>query len=98
MIKHVVMWKLSPGVEPGDPRLAQAATDLAALVGVVPGLLDLSFGADLSRQDASWDMALSSTHESAQALGAYQAHPAHLAVIELLQGVFAERAVVDFQG
>lgn len=97
MIKHIVMWKLKDGVAPADARLAQAAADLGALVGVVPGLRDLEFGTDFSGLAFSWDVALTSSFDSREDLANYQVHPDHVAIAAVLGELFADKALVDFE-
>lgn len=97
MIKHLVMWKLKPGIEMDDPRVKAAAAALLGLRDIVPGLIDLEFGVDLSRKGFSFDMGLTSTLESREALEGYQVHPAHVAAAGLVVEIAAEKALVDFE-
>lgn len=97
MIKHIVMWKLKPGIELDDPRIEEAAAALRALKGVVPGLVDLHFGVDFSHKGFSYDMGLTSTLESREALEGYQVHPAHVAAAGLIVELTADKALVDFE-
>ena len=97
MIKHLVMWKLQPGIELDDPRVEEAAAALRALKGVVPGLIDIHFGTDFSRKGFSYDLGLTSTLENREALDGYQVHPAHMAAAGLIVAITAEKALVDFE-
>ena len=57
----------------------------------------LDVEADLGHVAGHWDAALVSEHPDAEALAAYQAHPAHREVVEWLNTVVADRAVVDYE-
>jgi len=95
MIKHVVMWKFkSDVVESGKLEMKR---QLEALKGVVPTLLDISVGLDISRKDRSWDIVLYSEFESMEDLKAYAAHPQHLKVVEFVKTVVSEGAAVDYE-
>jgi hypothetical protein len=79
--------------DPADARATKAR--LEALVGVVPELLSLQVDLDVLRSEASWDLALVSTHADLDGLSAYQAHPAHAAFLEWLRPRLSARASVD---
>ena len=99
MIRHIVLFTMK-----GDDDAERAVSSerlraaLEPLVGVVPGLRSLRVDADTSGIEGHWHTALVSEHDSWEALAEYQAHPAHVAVIE---GVAAEvvtgRAAVDHE-
>lgn len=90
MIRHVVMMRF---VDPADA--AEAKRLLEDLVGVVPELLSLQVDLDVLRSEASWDLALVSTHADLDALQAYRVHPAHAAFLEWLGPRISARASVD---
>jgi quinol monooxygenase YgiN len=95
MIKHVVMWKL---YEENKATNAQIIKEkLEALVGVIPGLLEVEVGIDFNKSDAAFDVVLYSVLESRAALEAYQIHPAHQAVVPVVKAVSSQRAVVDYE-
>ncbi len=99
MVKHIVFWTLAETAlgRTAEENAAEMKARLEALVGVVPGLLRLEVGTDLLRTDASADIALYAELEDRDALAAYQAHPAHVAVGELVRAVTTSRAVVDYE-
>jgi hypothetical protein len=90
VIRHVVLMRFA---EPAHAPEAKARLD--ALLGVVPELLSLQVDLDVLRTDASWDLALVSTHDDLEALQAYQADPAHVEVIQWLRPLLVDRASVD---
>ena len=96
MIKHIVMWKVK-GTTPEEKREGvrriQAAFD--GVVGVIPGLLALEVGADVSRIEYACDVVLYSEFESRQALDSYATHPEHLRIKRDLADVRIARHQVD---
>lgn len=97
MIKHIVMWNVkgSTPEERGESlRRIHAAFD--GLVGVIPGLIALEVGADVSRVDDACDVVLYTEFESREALDAYSTHPDHLRIKGELAGVRIARRQVDY--
>lgn len=99
MVKHIVFWKLREQAQ--GRAAAQNAVllkeRLEALRGEVPGLIHLEVGMDISRTDASADVALYSEFEDMAALEVYQAHPAHQTVVAFANEVREDRLVVDYE-
>ncbi len=95
MIKHVVSWKKQPGATEDD--LLKIKTALEGLQGRIEGLLHIEVGLDISNGEGSADLVLYSEFSDLDALAAYQAHPAHRAVIPLVQQHCCERRVVDYR-
>ncbi|MNL00174.1 Stress responsive A/B Barrel Domain protein [compost metagenome] len=97
MIKHVVMWKVS-----GDTPEARRATrekvrqQFEGLRSLIPGLLALEVGLDMSGVDYACDVVLYTEFESPQALAAYAEHPEHLRVRRELEGLRVARHQVDY--
>lgn len=95
MIRHVVVWKLKPGIDRAA-ALEEIRVALEGLVGVVPGLQSLVVRADTG-VDGNWDAVLLSEHDSVDAVAAYQAHPAHIAAAAVPRQYAEQRVVVDFE-
>ena len=96
MVKHIILWKLKD--EYNTPEIKQnMKTGLEALVGVVPGLLEMKIEiAPLPKSNA--DVLLYSVLESEEALQNYAAHPAHVkAANELLRPFADSRMCMDFE-
>lgn len=96
-IRHVVAWKLS--TEDASLRTQQAArisSELLALRGVVPSILDLSIGPDVVGE-GNWDVAIVADFADKAGLQDYIDHPAHQAVVAYVRSVVASRAAVDFE-
>lgn len=99
MLKHVVMWRLKDEAEGADraTNARRVKTALESLRGRIPGLVHLEVGIDVERSSAAYDVVLVSEFEGAAALAAYQVHPDHVKVAELIGRVRSERAVVDYE-
>lgn len=98
MVKHIVCFKLKDHAE-GAPRAENARmlkTRIEAMRGVIPGMLELEVGLNFEPSDAAYDLVLYSVFETRAALAAYQSHPAHLAVVDVLRRVRDARVVVDY--
>lgn len=97
MIKHVVMWRVS-----GNTPEAQLATrekvrqQFEGLRSLIPGLLTLEVGLDVSGVDYACDVVLYTEFDSPQALAAYADHPEHLRVRRELEGLRVARFQVDY--
>lgn len=97
MVKHIVMWNVK-----GQTLLERrvAALDIKhrfeRLKGVVPGLLYLEVGIDISGVDYACDMVLYTEFDSEASLKAYATHPDHLAIRQELGDVRIARYQVDY--
>ena len=98
MIKHIVMWKLKDHAEDNDKQgnAALVKEKLEAMVGLVPGMLNLEVGIDLGLDASEFDVVLYSEFEDEAALAAYQAHPDHKAVFPFIGAVRESRCAVDY--
>jgi len=93
MITHMVFWKLQ---EEGKTENAlRIKESLEALVGVVPGLLEMRVGTNLN--GGEYDLALCSRFADMATLHSYETHPEHLKVRAFVQQVRVARAAVDFE-
>ncbi len=95
MIKHIVMWTFKDGVAEADKL--EMKRQLEALKGVVPTLVEIEVGMDVSCKEASMDMVLYSAFRSAEDLQAYAVHPEHLKVVGFVKPLVCARAVVDYE-
>ena len=93
MITHMVFWKLQEENKAENARHIKKS--LEALVGVVPGLLEMRVGANLN--GGEYDLALCSRFADMAALHGYETHPAHLQVRAFVKQVRIARASVDFE-
>ena len=99
MIRHIVAWRLKDAaLGTGKAENARLMKDkLEALRGRIPGLLRLEVGRDFSATDNSADVVLVADFDSREALAAYQAHPAHQAVVAFVSQIAAERRLIDYE-
>ncbi len=95
MVKHVILWKLKE--EHNTPAVKQAIKQqLEALVGVVPGLLEMKIETE-ALPSSNADIMLYSVLESEEALKGYATHPAHVHVADTYVRPFtATRMCLDF--
>jgi quinol monooxygenase YgiN len=98
VIRHIVAFRLSaPDPHQREADLAGMRERLEPLAHSVPGVLDLRVHGDLGLVDSHWHAVLVSAHPDNAALETYQGHPEHLAAVEWVNTVVADRAVVDFE-
>lgn len=75
MIRHVVLFKFKPGTSPEG--IAEWAAGVDGMRGKIPGLLNMSHGADVLGAARSFDYAIVADFESLGAIGVYDTHPLH---------------------
>jgi quinol monooxygenase YgiN len=95
MIKHIVMWRLRES----DSRAVDAETIkslLEGLAGKIPGLLKIEVGVNFIEDANASDVVLYSEFVDRAALGAYQSHPLHLAVVPEVKARAIERRSADY--
>ena len=99
MVKHVILWNLKDecSVEEKARIKADIKESLEALVGKIPGLVDIRVNTNgLSSSTA--DLMLDSTFENAEALKGYSVHPEHVAVADgKVRPFTATRACLDYE-
>ena len=93
MITHMVFWKLREEGKAENTR--HIKENLEALVGAIPGLLEMRVGPNLG--GGEYDLALCSRFADMAALHGYESHPEHLKVRAFVQQVVVGRAAVDFE-
>ena len=99
MIKHIVFWKLEERAD-GSGRAEDVdnlRTEVEALRELIPFVVEIELGENENDSEAAWDLALYSEFDSWEDLEAYQVHPAHERVAEMVSGLQVDRAVVDFE-
>ena len=99
MIKHIVFWKFA---EAADGRskaenIEAVEKNLLALQICVPELRKIEVGRDFNGSPAAYDLALYTEFRSRDDLRAYQDHPEHGKVKDLVAAVTTDRAVVDYE-
>ena len=83
MVKHVILWQLKDEYTAEEKAniKAEIKAGLEALVGVVPGLKELTIHPE-PLETSNADLMLDSTLESFEALKGYAVHPDHVAVAD----------------
>ena len=95
MVKHIILWTLKEEFNT-DAIKQDMKKSLEALVGVVPGLLELSVQIE-KLPSSNADVMLYSVLESEEALKGYAVHPAHVEAADTKVRPFtATRACIDF--
>lgn len=96
MVKHIILWKLKE--EHNNDTVKQGIkTGLEGLMGVIPGLVEISV--QIEKLDTSTvDVMLYSVFESAEALAGYSKHPEHVKVADtFVRPYTAVRSCIDFE-
>lgn len=97
MIKHIVMWDLAGETPEQNRQACQHVKELfEGLAGLIPGLLKIEVGVDISRIDYACDVVLYSEFDTREALAAYADHPEHRRVREALGNLRVARHQVDY--
>ena len=100
MIKHVILWTLNPELSDSEKNEVKKniKSGLEGLVGVVPGLIELTVHIDGRLASSNADLMLDSTLESEEALKGYACHPAHVAAAnEKVRPYTVQRSCLDFE-
>ena len=99
MVKHVILWNLKDeyNAEEKARIKAEIKESLEALVGKIPGLLEMHITME-GLPSSTADLMLDSTSESAEALKGYYTHPEHVAVADgKVRPFTATRACLDYE-
>ncbi|MDD6772858.1 MAG: Dabb family protein [Bacteroidales bacterium] len=100
MVKHIILWTLKSELSESEKESVKAGIKegLEALVGKVPGLVDVTVHIDGRLASSNADVMLDSTLESEEALKAYAVHPAHVEVANTrVRPYTAVRSCLDFE-
>ncbi|MCI8508338.1 MAG: Dabb family protein [Lachnospiraceae bacterium] len=99
MVKHVILWQLKEDLtkqEKYDVK-KKMKEHLEALVGVVPGLINLKIVTE-GMESSNADVMLDSRLESAEALKGYQVHPEHVKTADTYVRPYAAvRLCMDYE-
>lgn len=98
MVKHLVMWRLRESQRAAQLATASPlATIVASLREHVAGLHELEIGLSKSNGDDGVHLVLYSVFESWDALRAYEVHPLHEHLKDLIGPLRSERRVADYE-
>lgn len=99
MIKHIVAWRFKAealGSSKAE-NLVRAKSALEALRSTVPSVRHLEVGLDVGVDHNAWDIVLYSEFDDRDGLLAYQVHPEHMKVAQLIGEMRESRAAVDYE-
>ncbi len=96
MVKHIILWELKE--EFNNEKVKKSIkTSLEQLLGVVPGLLEISVQTECL-ETSNADVMLYSVLESKEALEGYATHPAHVKAADTFVRPFTQtRSCIDFE-
>ena len=99
MIKHIILWRFKDFAEGSTKQenVMKVKAMLEDMRGKIPGLLKLEAGLNFEDSDSASDISLYTEFESREALDAYQIHPVHMIVKDILPKLRSERRVVDYE-
>ena len=100
MVKHIILWTLKSELSESEKESVKAGIKegLEALVGIVPGLVDVTVHIDGRLASSNADVMLDCTLESEEALKAYAVHPAHVEIANTrVRPYTAVRSCLDFE-
>lgn len=99
MINHVVLFKLKSFETEAQKIEAKNKVigSLLALKDKISEIRHIEVGGHHKLGDGSFDICLISHFDSFEGLKAYQVHPEHLKVVDIVRANASDRAVVDFQ-
>lgn len=100
MIKHIVMWKLKDSAN-GNSKHNNALKFkemLESLPGKIEAIESIEVGIGYMESEGPvFDMVLTTSHTSKDALQEYAIHPEHQKVVEFGKTIVEERKVVDYE-
>lgn len=97
MIRHIVMWNVRGDTpEEKTANIHHLQRSFHSLKGLIPGMLSLEIGIDVSRIGYACDVILHSEFESQEALDSYADHPEHLRVKREVGDLRIARYQVDY--
>jgi len=95
MVKHIILWKLKEEHNTAEVK-SGIKSSLEALLGVVPGLVEIKVQTE-KLSSSNVDVMLYSVLESEEALKGYATHPAHVKAADTFVRPFTEtRSCIDF--
>ena len=96
MIRHIVLFKLKPGVARDDPRVAQWMDMMRALPKLIPTSVDWEYGWNVTDRPIAYDFGLNSSFRTRDDLMAYLPHPDHQAMVAVAKQV-ADWVICDYE-
>lgn len=93
---HIVLFRWKPGTT--DAQRDAALTALRELANAIPGIVDLTCGANFTDRAKGYDTGLVVRFRNRQALEAYLPHPAHRRVVdEVINPIREDSLALDYE-
>ncbi|MCR4963002.1 MAG: Dabb family protein [Firmicutes bacterium] len=98
MLRHIVMWQFKDQAQGAskEENMSRAAEMLQALQGIIPQILSMHIGRDVTGKAGSYDMALEIDFAGPEELAYYTDHPEHKKVSAFIGSVRDSRVSCDF--
>ncbi len=99
MIKHIVMWRLKEFSNDAskDENAIKLKETLESLKGKIYEIKKIEVGININQSEGAFDVVLCSEFDSMRDLDAYQKHPEHKKIVDFVNQVRSDRAVVDYE-
>ena len=100
MIKHIVMWRLHKEAngKTNKENAMEFKKQLEELPSKISAIETMEVGIGYKEAEgAVYDLVLTTSHKSKEALAEYAEHPEHLKVVAFAGGIVEERRVVDYE-
>jgi len=99
MVRHIVWWTLKEQAEGySAAENARRIKDASGMLSGIPGVLSCEVSCQIEpTSTVAAQLVLTSTHESAEALAAYQVNPVHVKFAGIIKAVCASRSSLDFE-
>ena len=100
MVKHIILWTLNPELSEEEKTTVKQNIKeaLEALVGQVPGLIEVVVNIDGRLDSSNCDLMLDSTLVSPEALKVYASHPTHVAAANtMVRPYTVQRTCLDYE-
>lgn len=96
MIEHIVLFRWTGGASP--EAIESALAELRKLKGIIPGIVDLSCGANFSERAKAFTHGLVVRFPDRAALEAYGPHPEHQRVVRnFINPIRADVLALDYE-
>lgn len=99
MVRHVVWWTLKDNVDgKSAAEYARAIVEASSVLKGIPGVLSCEVSCKIEpTSNVPAQLALTSTHENAEALAAYQVDPVHVEFAGKIKAAALTRGCLDFE-
>jgi len=96
MIRHLVLFKLKPGIARDDARVLEAVARMATLPGKLPQIIGWEHGWNFTDRPIAYDYGLNALFATRADLAQYLPHPLHQELVIGAREVF-DWVVCDYE-